>query len=92
MIGQKTVVKKKITCFLKNYVASLFTFFKKVHANHIEMDLESINQKFFFLFLKGALSGLRQFLAIERLLKMMRNAFYFTSKALFVLKTFKFLS
>ena len=35
--------------------------------------------------LKGALSGLRQLLAIE-------NPFYFTSKALFVLKIFKFLS
>ena len=41
---------------------------------------------------KGALSGLRQFLATESPLKMMKNAFYFTSKALFVLKIFKFLS
>ena len=41
---------------------------------------------------KGALSGLRQFLAIESPLKMMKNTFYFTSKALFVLKIFKFLS
>ena len=48
---------------------------------------------------KGALSGLRQFLAIESPLKMMKNAFtsmlspqYFTSKALFVLNIFKFLS
>ena len=41
---------------------------------------------------KGALSGLRQLLAIERPLKMMKNAFYLTSKALFVLKIFKFLS
>ena len=38
---------------------------------------------------KGALSGLRQFFAIESPLKMMRNAFYFTSKALFVIKVFK---
>ena len=42
--------------------------------------------------LKGALSGLRQFLAIESHLKVMKNAFYFTSKALFVLKILKFLS
>ena len=41
---------------------------------------------------KGALLGLRQFLATESLLKMMENAFYFTSNALFVLKIFKFLS
>ena len=43
------------------------------------------------LVLKGTLSGLRQFLAAESPLKMMKNAFYFTSKALFVLKIFKFL-
>ena len=42
--------------------------------------------------LTGALSGLRFFLAIESPLKMMKNAFYFTSKAFFVLKIFKFLS
>ena len=35
---------------------------------------------------------LRQFLANESPLKMIKNAFYFTSKALFVLKIFKFLS
>ena len=41
---------------------------------------------------EGTLSGLRQFLATEIPLKMMKKAFYFTSKALFVLKIFKFLS
>ena len=41
---------------------------------------------------KGALSGLRQLLATESPLKMMKNTFYFTLKALFVLKIFKFLS
>ena len=41
---------------------------------------------------KGALSDLRQFLATDSSLKMMKNAFYFTSKALFVLKIYKFLS
>ena len=40
---------------------------------------------------KGALSGLRQFLATEIPLKMMKSAFYLTLKALFVLKIFKFL-
>ena len=38
---------------------------------------------------KGAFSGLRQF-KNESSLKMMKNAFYFTVKALFVLKIFKF--
>ena len=38
-------------------------------------------------FFKGVLSGLIQFLATERPLKVMKNAFYFTSKAIFVLRT-----
>ena len=42
--------------------------------------------------IKDALSGQREFSATESPLKMMKNAFYFTSKALFVLKIFKFLS
>ena len=42
--------------------------------------------------IKAALSGLRQFLAIKSHLKMIKNAFHFTSKALFALKIFKFLS
>ena len=42
--------------------------------------------------MKGALSGLRRFFATETPLKMMKNAFCFKSKALFVLKIFKFLS
>ena len=42
--------------------------------------------------LKSALSGLRQFLTAESPLKVMTNAFYFTSTALFILKIFKFLS
>ena len=41
---------------------------------------------------KGALSGLIQLLATESPLKMMKNLLHFTSKSLFVLKIFKFLS
>ena len=41
---------------------------------------------------KGALLSLRQLLAIESFLKMMKNAFCFILKALLVLKIFKFLS
>ena len=41
---------------------------------------------------KGTLSGLRPFLAAESPLEMMKNAFYLTSKALFVLNIFKSLS
>ena len=42
--------------------------------------------------IKDTLSGLRQFLATESPLKMRKNAFYFTLKALLVLKIFQFLS
>ena len=42
--------------------------------------------------IKGAFSGLSQFLAIKNPLKIMKNDFYFTTKALFALKIFKFLS
>ena len=41
--------------------------------------------------MKGSLSGLGQILTIEEPLKMVKNAFYVTSKLLFALKIFKFL-
>ena len=40
---------------------------------------------------KGAFLGLGQHLATKNLTKMMKNAFSFTSKALFVFKISKFL-
>ena len=43
-------------------------------------------------YFKGTPSGLIHFLATESPLKMVQNAFYFPSKALFVLKILKFLS
>ena len=36
--------------------------------------------------IKGALSNLRQFLATESSLKVVKNAFYFTFKVIFVLR------
>ena len=42
--------------------------------------------------LKGALSGLRRFFTTKSTLKMMKNAFYFTLKALSLLKISEFLS
>ena len=62
---------------------------KVIDISYLELPL---NLSHCCLTIKGALSGLRQFLATESPLKMMKNAFYFTSKALFVLKIFKFLS
>ena len=43
-------------------------------------------------FFKGTLEGLIQLLSTESPLKVMKNAFYFTLKALFVVKLFIFLS
>ena len=68
----------------------------KLYPNLFELILLKVRFHFsqtwkFFLF-KDALSGLRPFLVTETPLKMMKNAFYFTLKALFVLKVFKFLS
>ena len=40
--------------------------------------------------INGTFSGLRQFLATESPLKMMKNGFYFTLEAVFVLKIFKY--
>ena len=63
-----------------------FTLKAKWQSNALDALLDSLSG------FKGALLGLRQFLATESPLKMMKNAFYFLSKALFVLKVFKFLS
>ena len=45
-----------------------------------------------YWYIKGVLSGLIQLLATEIPIKMMKNAFYFTLKTLFVFKVLKFLS
>ena len=42
--------------------------------------------------IKGALSGLKQISLTETSLEMKKNVFYFTLKALLVIKIFKFLS
>ena len=52
----------------------------------------ALGRKFSAFVLRVALSGLRQFWGTESPLKMMKNVFYFASKALLVLKIFKFLS
>ena len=40
--------------------------------------------------IKGLLSGLKQFLATDNLIKKIQNAFYFILKALFILEVFLF--
>ena len=83
---------KAITSFDK-HGATQIIFWGKVFKRGVRkfcgrQPLKSLKE---YGLLKGAPSGLRQFLATKNPLKMMRNAFYFTSKALLVLKIFKFL-
>ena len=68
--------------FKFEYLKETIALFKSNAISDHEMSFE----------IKGALKGLRQLLATESFLKVMKNGFYFTSKALFVLKIFKFLS
>ena len=68
----------KQACKCKNITKNIF--------QNVNSVLYTVNN------ITGGLSGLRQFLANEIPLEMMKNAFYFTSKALFVLEIFKFLS
>ena len=57
-----------------------------------KMNNKNLNLLYIDNEVKGALSGLRQILATEIPLKTIKNVFYFMSKAVFVLKIFKFLS
>ena len=83
------------TYFYKSFIRKVRSHFgepaRLTGPAHLHMD-SLLEGKNLATIIKGALSGLRRFLATEDPLKMMKNAFYITSKALFVLKTFKFLS
>ena len=68
----------------KQYNSQIFSFLFKTVARYFDGKV--------LWYFKGKQSSLRQFLATESSLKVMKNVFYFTSKALFVLKIFKFLS
>ena len=56
------------------------------------LDFWHLTTLLLYILIKGALSVMRQFLATGTPLKMVQNTFYFTTKALFVLKIFKFFS
>ena len=66
--------------------------FKKIYVRRVEFGSRVCCRLCSKRKFKGALSGLRQYLASESPLRMMKNGFYFTFKALFVLKIFQFLS
>ena len=74
-------------------LSALFHMKTRVCLKYFVLDCSKVcvSGKIIILF-KAALSGLKQFLAAESPLKMMKNDFCFTSKALLVLKIFKFLS
>ena len=92
---QKTIeyqTKKQYKIFKLKYGNAELLWNTK--SNQVELGLAVFASAFCtkLAYIKGALSGLRQFLAIENPLKIMKSAFYFTSKALFILKMFKFLT
>ena len=82
-------------CITSNFLKAVFhntlISIKESIINN-QFSLINIKKSFSITLIKGALSGLRQYLANESPLKLMKNAFYFTLKPFFVLKIFKFLS
>ena len=71
--------------------SSSYRKFSSAQAVLMKIDVESIGPPPKFQ-VKDALSGLKQYLATDHPLKVMNNTFYFTLKALFVLKACNFLS
>ena len=78
--------------FYKKYLHNYLQLYSQLYLLEVYSEHVQNNSFLYNIFFKGALLGLRQFLAIGSPLKMMKSAFYFTSKALFILKIFKFLS
>ena len=85
------VMLKNFSSLLSHETNSLFRR-SLYHFPTSKLSLPSLRVVLSFLFFKGSLSGLRQFLATESPLKMMKNVFCFIPKALFILKIFKFSS
>ena len=65
---------------------------RKVLKNGSQKNVHVAYVGLLYLKFKGVLSGLRQLLAIESPLKMMKKGLYCTLKAIFVLEIFKVLS
>ena len=63
-----------------------------LHLTHVKYYSGNIFMNFILPFIKGALSGVGQFLATGSPLKTMKNTLYFTSKDFFTFKIFNFLS
>ena len=88
-----TLLKRRLwhRCFPVNFAKFLRTPFLQNTSGQLLQTITSIALKLptgQFINFNGALSGLTQLLTAGSPLKMMRNAFYFGLKALFVLKIF----
>ena len=87
------VMRCKICCSLQNSLSTPteeLCMLQKI-THYSSPDLLNVKCKASLIF-KGALTGLRQIFGNWKPFEMIENAFYFTSKAFFVLKIFKFLS
>ena len=98
-LSNQILLRGKRLSIAKNYLKPGSVFLKVAWESQsddiptkIIKKISDIVSKFFQATFKEALPGLRQFLATESLSKMMKNPFQFILKALFILKTFKFLS
>ena len=78
--------------FYEIFLPNSFNKFKSWYQNSCIRPYSQNILDILIICLKGALSGLRQFMPTESPSKIMKNAFYFTSKALSVLKIFTFSS
>ena len=76
---------------MKGYFSKCGQIQEKLQISSVLVSRPSMENLTVYQELKGALSALRKFLGIESPLKMMKNVFYFSLKALFILKIFKFL-
>ena len=73
---------------MKGYFSKCGQIQEKLQISSVLVSRPSMENLTVYQELRGALSALRKFLAIESPLKMMKNVFYFTLKAFFVLKIF----
>ena len=80
--------KKAILLLVLSYVFLKFYWSKRIFKCSVWIADGRIGNR---LLIKDAISNLTQVLAVERLLRMMENTFYFILRALFTLKIFKFL-
>ena len=74
--------------YFEDFLCNIFKILNKHPTKNEKSEDRTFGWEKKFI-IKGALSGLRKFLANESPLKMMKNIFHFTLKTLFFLKIFK---